>query len=63
MNLKEKEETKIYEVLKPNECYLLYLTDDGIEYVGNKNGRTFIALAKFPEETKGVKKETIGKRR
>lgn len=39
----------IYEVLKPNECFLLTKDEKGIMYAGNKNGKTFMAKALFPK--------------
>lgn len=38
---------KIYEIIKPNECYLIEKDDNGILYLGNKNGKTFLAIAKY----------------
>ena len=43
-------EIMICEVLKPNECFLLTKDEEGIMYVGNKNGRVFIVKALFPKE-------------
>jgi len=43
-------EEMICEVLKPKECFILWMDDEGIMYVGNKNGKVFIAKALNPEK-------------
>jgi len=53
MSIKSGTVELISELLKPNECYLIEMDDDGILYLGNNNGRAFLDKATFPKEMSG----------
>ncbi len=43
-------EMKIYEKLALDEVYILYRDDEGIAWVGNKDGHAFMAKTYFKEK-------------
>lgn len=47
--MKEKIDEMICELIRPKECYILWSDDEGIIYVGNKNGKAFVARALYPK--------------
>ncbi len=44
------ERQSIYEKIAPNEVYILYKDEEGITYVGNKDGTAFVEKVFWKEK-------------